>query len=257
MTVGRSSGGAAGGVGDRRGLRGAARGRATPGAGRAHRAAGDIPAVLADHRDHAACSGCACRSASRAGSTCGAARPPSWSRTTSRPGTPSASSSAAGGGSRRSRRPSTSAAAARSSSGGWVRSRCGAAMPESTAWAMQMSQEALARGGMIGIYPEGTRSPDGRLHKLHKRVLIPLLQANPDVAVHAVTMAYEKRPGGRVRVTGRISPPVAARQPHGHAGRADPHPHRRDDRHRRPGVRRRVRADGEAPPKTRLASRRT
>ena len=71
-----------------------------------------------------------------------------------------------------------------------------------------MSQEALARGGMIGLYPEGTRSPDGRLHKLHKRVLIPLLQANPDVAVHAVTMAYEKRPGRRTLVRGRISPPV-------------------------------------------------
>ncbi|HSP38866.1 MAG TPA: lysophospholipid acyltransferase family protein [Frankiaceae bacterium] len=78
----------------------------------------------------------------------------------------------------------------------------------STDWAMRMSQQALAKGGMIGIYPEGTRSPDGRLHKLHKRVLIPLLQANPDVAVHAVTMAYEKPPRGRVRVHGRISPPV-------------------------------------------------
>jgi 1-acyl-sn-glycerol-3-phosphate acyltransferase len=80
--------------------------------------------------------------------------------------------------------------------------------PASTALAMRMSQDALARGGMIGIYPEGTRSPDGRLHKLHKRVLVPLLQANPDVAVHAVTMAYEKRPAGRVLVTGRVSPRV-------------------------------------------------
>lgn len=79
---------------------------------------------------------------------------------------------------------------------------------ESTAWAMRMSQEALGRGGMIGIYPEGTRSPDGRLHKLHKRVLVPLLQANPDVAVHAVTMAYEKRPGRRTLVTGRVSAPL-------------------------------------------------
>jgi 1-acyl-sn-glycerol-3-phosphate acyltransferase len=77
---------------------------------------------------------------------------------------------------------------------------------ESTAWAMRMSQEALAYGGMIGLYPEGTRSPDGRLHKLHKRVLIPLLQANPDVAVHAVTMAYEKRAWRRTLVTGHISP---------------------------------------------------
>src|ERR1700712_3222711 len=80
--------------------------------------------------------------------------------------------------------------------------------PESTAWAMQMSQEALARGGMIGIYPEGTRSPDGRLHKLHKRVLIPLLQANPDVAVHVVAVAYDKHAGRRTRVTGRISAPI-------------------------------------------------
>jgi 1-acyl-sn-glycerol-3-phosphate acyltransferase len=80
--------------------------------------------------------------------------------------------------------------------------------PESTAWAMRMSQEALAHGGMIGLYPEGTRSPDGRLHKLHKRVLIPLLQANPDVAVHAVTMAYEKRPGRRTLITGHISAPI-------------------------------------------------
>lgn len=79
---------------------------------------------------------------------------------------------------------------------------------ESTAWAMRMSQEALAHGGMVGIYPEGTRSPDGRLHKLHKRILIPLLQANPDVAVHAVTMAYDKRPGRRTRVTGRVSAPL-------------------------------------------------
>ncbi len=79
----------------------------------------------------------------------------------------------------------------------------------STAWAMRMSQEALAAGGMIGIYPEGTRSPDGKLHKFHKRVLIPLLQANPDVAVHVVAVAYDKKSGRRTRVTGRISPPIA------------------------------------------------
>jgi 1-acyl-sn-glycerol-3-phosphate acyltransferase len=79
---------------------------------------------------------------------------------------------------------------------------------ESTTWAMRMSQEALAAGGMIGIYPEGTRSPDGRLHKFHKRVLIPLLQANPDVAVHVAAVAYDKRSGRRTRVTGRISAPI-------------------------------------------------
>lgn len=79
--------------------------------------------------------------------------------------------------------------------------------PQSTEWAMQMSRHALAHGGRIGLYPEGTRSPDARqLHKLHKRIMIPLLQANPDVPVHVVTTAYEHhRVPRRIRVTVRIS----------------------------------------------------
>ncbi len=53
---------------------------------------------------------------------------------------------------------------------------------QSTEWAMQMCQEVLDGGWKLGIYPEGTRSPDpDALHKLHKRILIPLLAANPDV----------------------------------------------------------------------------
>ncbi|HEX2805066.1 MAG TPA: lysophospholipid acyltransferase family protein [Kineosporiaceae bacterium] len=80
----------------------------------------------------------------------------------------------------------------------------------STRWAMEMSRLSLAGGGMVGIYPEGTRSPDPtRLHRLHKRVMIPLLQANPDVPVHALAAAYHSRPGRRLRVTVRISPPLA------------------------------------------------
>jgi 1-acyl-sn-glycerol-3-phosphate acyltransferase len=76
-----------------------------------------------------------------------------------------------------------------------------------TRWAMEMSRLALASGGKIGIYPEGTRSPDpSRLHRLHKRVMVPLLQANPDVPVHVVTAAYTARPGRRRQVSLRISP---------------------------------------------------
>lgn len=75
-----------------------------------------------------------------------------------------------------------------------------------TEWAMQMSRHALADGGRIGLYPEGTRSPEPtQLHRLHKRVLIPLLQANPDVPVHALTTQYERRPRRRTRVRLRIS----------------------------------------------------
>jgi 1-acyl-sn-glycerol-3-phosphate acyltransferase len=83
----------------------------------------------------------------------------------------------------------------------------------STDWAMRMSRHALGSSGGVGriaLYPEGTRSPDPRvLHKLHKRIMIPLLQANPDVPVHVVTMQYENRPfPRRIRVTVRVSDPL-------------------------------------------------
>jgi 1-acyl-sn-glycerol-3-phosphate acyltransferase len=83
--------------------------------------------------------------------------------------------------------------------------------PESTEWAMQMSRYALGDGGRIGLYPEGTRSPDPTaLHKLHKRIMIPLLQANPDVAVHVVTTQYKihrapRRIRARVRISDRLA----------------------------------------------------
>lgn len=80
----------------------------------------------------------------------------------------------------------------------------------STRWAMTASRHALAYGGVVAVYPEGTRSPDGRLHRLHKRVLVPLLQANPDVPVHAVVMGYSRRPFPlRTKVTVQLSEPIA------------------------------------------------
>ena len=78
---------------------------------------------------------------------------------------------------------------------------------DSTAWAMDMATRTLADGNKVGLYPEGTRSPDGRtMHRLHRRVLIPMLEANPDVAVHAITTTYPT--GGRLRrrAVVRISP---------------------------------------------------
>ncbi len=44
------------------------------------------------------------------------------------------------------------------------------------------------------------------MHRLHRRVLIPMLEANPDVAVHAITTTYPA--GGRLRrrAVVRISP---------------------------------------------------
>lgn len=79
--------------------------------------------------------------------------------------------------------------------------------PAATDWAIAMATATLEDGGKIGLYPEGTRSPDPtRLHRLHGRVLIPVLQANPGVAVHAVTTAYTRRRFRRIQVQIRVSP---------------------------------------------------
>ena len=79
--------------------------------------------------------------------------------------------------------------------------------PAATDWAIAMSTAALAHGARVGLYPEGTRSPDPtRLHRLHGRVLVPVLQANPDVPAHAITTSYTRRPWRRTRVRVRLSP---------------------------------------------------
>jgi 1-acyl-sn-glycerol-3-phosphate acyltransferase len=83
----------------------------------------------------------------------------------------------------------------------------------STEWALDMAARTLAEGGIIGIYPEGTRGP-GRstLYRLHQRVLVALLVGSPDVPVHAVTVRYTpqgRRTLVRVRVSERL--PIDAR----------------------------------------------
>jgi len=83
----------------------------------------------------------------------------------------------------------------------------------STEWALDMARRTLADGGMIGIYPEGTRGPSTTtLYRLHQRVLVALLLGSPDVPVHAVTVRYTPH-GLRTRVRVRVSErlPVDAR----------------------------------------------
>ncbi len=78
-----------------------------------------------------------------------------------------------------------------------------------TRWALAASAAVLAEGRVLVVYPEATRSPDGRsLHRLHRRVLLPLLAASPDVPVHAVTIGYSPSRGPRERVDLRLSPPL-------------------------------------------------
>ncbi len=83
----------------------------------------------------------------------------------------------------------------------------------STEWALDMARRALADGGKVGIYPEGTRGPDhDALYRLHQRVLVPLLVGSPDAAVHAVAVRYTprgRRTVARIRVSQRL--PIDAR----------------------------------------------
>lgn len=78
--------------------------------------------------------------------------------------------------------------------------------PDCTDWAIDMASMALDYGGKVGLYPEGTRSPDPTtLHRLHGRVLIPVLRGHPEVPAYAVTTSYTRRPRRRTRVQVRIS----------------------------------------------------
>lgn len=76
----------------------------------------------------------------------------------------------------------------------------------STRWALDMAALTLADGNKLGLYPEGTRSPDKKsLHKLHRRILIPVFQNSPDTPVHAITTTYLGIKRFRHRVTVNIS----------------------------------------------------
>ena len=77
---------------------------------------------------------------------------------------------------------------------------------ESTRWALDMAAQVLADGSMLGLYPEGTRSPDKKsLHKLHRRILIPIFELHPEVPVHAITTTYGAKKFGRQRVCVHLS----------------------------------------------------
>ncbi|MER8045503.1 lysophospholipid acyltransferase family protein [Streptomyces sp. NPDC094032] len=71
----------------------------------------------------------------------------------------------------------------------------------------------LARGELLGIYPEGTRSPDGRLYKGKVGVAVMALTAGVRVVPCAMVGTFEIQPPGRVlpriqRVTIRFGEPL-------------------------------------------------
>jgi 1-acyl-sn-glycerol-3-phosphate acyltransferase len=86
--------------------------------------------------------------------------------------------------------------------------------------ALASAREVLSSGGLFGIYPEGTRSPDGRLYKGHTGVARLALQCKAPILCVAMIGTREAQPIGQVMprlfmpITIRISPPMAFEKYH-------------------------------------------
>jgi 1-acyl-sn-glycerol-3-phosphate acyltransferase len=80
--------------------------------------------------------------------------------------------------------------------------------------ALESAKEVLMDGGVFGIYPEGTRSPDGRLYKGRTGVARLALDTSAPVVAAAMIGTREAQPIGQVKpnfgspVTIRFSRPM-------------------------------------------------
>jgi 1-acyl-sn-glycerol-3-phosphate acyltransferase len=80
--------------------------------------------------------------------------------------------------------------------------------------ALDAATEVLQAGGLFGIYPEGTRSPDGRLYKGHTGVARLALRNRVPVLAVAMIGTREAQPIGQVKprffmpITIKISTPM-------------------------------------------------
>ncbi len=64
--------------------------------------------------------------------------------------------------------------------------------------ALKSAQKVLRRGDLLGIYPEGTRSPDGRLYRGRTGVARMALEAKVPVIPVAMIGTFEMQPPGRI-----------------------------------------------------------
>jgi 1-acyl-sn-glycerol-3-phosphate acyltransferase len=80
--------------------------------------------------------------------------------------------------------------------------------------ALESAREVLEGGGVFGIYPEGTRSPDGKLYKGHTGVARLAIQTGAPILPVAMIGTREVQPIGQARpnlfkpVTIRIGAPI-------------------------------------------------
>ena len=124
---------------------------------------------------------------------------------------------------------------------------------EASERALRTGLRVLAQGDLLGIYPEGTRTPDGRLYRGKTGVARLALEARAPVIPCAMIGGFEFQPPGKITPRLRFRPGRPVRQAagllpllrHGERPARAPRGHRRDHvrAHEavRPGVRRRVR----------------
>ena len=79
--------------------------------------------------------------------------------------------------------------------------------------AMRTALRVLAEGHLLGIYPEGTRSPDGRLYRGKTGVARLALEAQVPVIPCAMINTFEFMPPGRTRPSFRVRPGVRYGEP--------------------------------------------
>jgi 1-acyl-sn-glycerol-3-phosphate acyltransferase len=84
---------------------------------------------------------------------------------------------------------------------------------EASERALRSGLRVLAAGHVLGIYPEGTRSPDGRLYKGRTGVARVALESRAPVVPCAMINTFEFLPSGSFRPKLRIRPGVIFGEP--------------------------------------------
>jgi 1-acyl-sn-glycerol-3-phosphate acyltransferase len=84
---------------------------------------------------------------------------------------------------------------------------------EASERALRTGLRVLAQGHLLGIYPEGTRTPDGRLYRGKTGVARLALEARVPVIPCAMIGGFEFQPPGKIRPRLRIRPGVRFGKP--------------------------------------------
>jgi 1-acyl-sn-glycerol-3-phosphate acyltransferase len=84
---------------------------------------------------------------------------------------------------------------------------------EASERALRTGLRVLAEGHLLGIYPEGTRSPDGRLYRGKTGIARLALEAQVPVIPCAMVGTFEFLPSGHTRPNLRIRPGVRFGKP--------------------------------------------